>query len=249
MLYLIGIGLSDEKDITVKGLEAVKSSEFIYIENYTSALQIDFDKLTEFYGKKVIPANRDLVENTTEIIDNAKEDNVSFCVIGDALSATTHTDLITRAKEKNINVKIIHNASVLTAVSETGLQLYKFGKVTSMPFFLPNYEPKAPYEILRQNRLAGAHTLVLLDLSPKDNEYLTIKKALEQFEIIESKEKLGLISEKIIACARLGCNNQKIVYDTKDKLKDLDFGRPPYCLVFPGSLHFAEEEFLNFISK
>ena len=39
-LYLIGLGLNDEKDITVKGLEAIKNCESVYLENYTSVLQI-----------------------------------------------------------------------------------------------------------------------------------------------------------------------------------------------------------------
>ena len=38
-LYLIGVGLGDEKDITVRGLEYVKSCEEVYLENYTSFLQ------------------------------------------------------------------------------------------------------------------------------------------------------------------------------------------------------------------
>ncbi len=45
MLYIIGLGLSDEKDITVKGLEAVKSCERIYLEAYTSILMIEKEKL------------------------------------------------------------------------------------------------------------------------------------------------------------------------------------------------------------
>ena len=39
MLYLIGLGLGDEKDITVKGLEIIKQKcEKVYLENYTSIL-------------------------------------------------------------------------------------------------------------------------------------------------------------------------------------------------------------------
>lgn len=38
MLYVIGLGLGDVKDITVKGLEIVKSCEFVYLEAYTSVL-------------------------------------------------------------------------------------------------------------------------------------------------------------------------------------------------------------------
>lgn len=45
VLYLIGLGLADEKDITVKGLEAVKKSTRVYLEAYTSILMVDKEKL------------------------------------------------------------------------------------------------------------------------------------------------------------------------------------------------------------
>lgn len=38
MLYVIGLGLGDVKDITVKGLEIVKRCDLIYLESYTSIL-------------------------------------------------------------------------------------------------------------------------------------------------------------------------------------------------------------------
>ena len=41
MLYLIGLGLSDETDITVKGLEIVKKCSRVYLEAYTSILLVD----------------------------------------------------------------------------------------------------------------------------------------------------------------------------------------------------------------
>ena len=51
MLYLIGLGLGNEKDITVNGLKAVKECDVVYLENYTSKLQCDLSKLEELYGK------------------------------------------------------------------------------------------------------------------------------------------------------------------------------------------------------
>ena len=59
MFYLIGLGLCDEKDITVRGLEVctciriynsltmkvIKHCERVYLEAYTSVLMIDKDKL------------------------------------------------------------------------------------------------------------------------------------------------------------------------------------------------------------
>lgn len=45
MLYLVGLGLGDCKDITVKGLEAVRSSSKIYLEEYTSILTVGLKEL------------------------------------------------------------------------------------------------------------------------------------------------------------------------------------------------------------
>lgn len=38
MFYVIGLGLGDAKDITVKGLEIVRKCDKIYLESYTSIL-------------------------------------------------------------------------------------------------------------------------------------------------------------------------------------------------------------------
>ena len=38
MLTFVGLGLYDEKDISVKGLEAVKNADLVYAEFYTSHL-------------------------------------------------------------------------------------------------------------------------------------------------------------------------------------------------------------------
>ncbi len=45
MLYLVGLGLADETDITVKGLEIVKKADRVYLEAYTSILLVDRQKL------------------------------------------------------------------------------------------------------------------------------------------------------------------------------------------------------------
>lgn len=38
MFYIIGLGLGDPKDVTVKGLEIIKKCERVYLESYTSIL-------------------------------------------------------------------------------------------------------------------------------------------------------------------------------------------------------------------
>ena len=63
---MIGLGLSDEKDITIKGLEAVKSSAHVYLEMYTAILMISNERLSQFFGKEVVGADREFVESGCE---------------------------------------------------------------------------------------------------------------------------------------------------------------------------------------
>ncbi|KAI5289563.1 diphthine synthase [Ascosphaera atra] len=84
MLHLIGLGLADEKDITVRGLEIVKKAERVYLEAYTSILLVDKTKLEAFYGREVILADRELVETgSDEILEGATEKDIAFLVVGD----------------------------------------------------------------------------------------------------------------------------------------------------------------------
>ena len=66
-LYMIGLGLDNEKDITLKGFEAVKKCDYLFLEDYTSKLNVSYEKLEELYGKKIIPANRETVEKKSAI--------------------------------------------------------------------------------------------------------------------------------------------------------------------------------------
>ena len=58
MLYLIGLGLGDEKDITVNGLEAVRKCAKVFLEAYTSVLGVNRARLERFYGRPVTSAIR-----------------------------------------------------------------------------------------------------------------------------------------------------------------------------------------------
>lgn len=46
MLYLVGLGLGDAEDITVKGLEAVRRCRRVYLEAYTSVLTVGKEALS-----------------------------------------------------------------------------------------------------------------------------------------------------------------------------------------------------------
>ncbi|MBI4152622.1 diphthine synthase [Candidatus Woesearchaeota archaeon] len=247
-LYLIGLGLGTEKDITLRGLEAVKQSDLVYFEDYTSLLQCSFEDLEKFYEKKIIRADRNQSEQgITKILEQAKTKNVSFLVVGDPLSATTHVEIIKQAHDLNIKLEIIPNASVLTAVGLTGLQLYKFGKTTSIPFPEGHPHLETPYNVIKENQALGLHTLCLLDLKPEQNKFMTVPEAMIILENIEQRKQEKIIHDDllVVGCARLGSKDQIIKSGTAKELKSVDFGKPPHCLIIPGKLHFTEEEMLR----
>lgn len=246
-LYIIGIGLSDEKDITVKGLEIAKKADFVYLESYTSILQCPVSKLEKLYGRKIILADRDLVEKKAdEMLQKAEKKDVAFLVVGDPMSATTHIDLMLRAKEKGIEVKVMHNASILTAVGITGLQLYKFGKVTSIPF-PENVKAETPYNVLKANKENRMHTLILLDIDVERNKFMTVNEAIKILLEIEERKKEGIFTKDAfcIGCARLGSEDFFIRAGKAGELMEIDFGKPPHCLIVPSEMHFMEEEALK----
>ena len=166
MFYLIGLGLGDEKDISLKGLEAIKSSSKVYLEHYTSLLGVDPDRLSNFYGKQVILADREMVESEADrLLENANNDDVSFLVVGDPFGATTHSDIVLRARQKDIKVKVIHNASIMNAIGCIGLALYSYGISVSIVFFTETWKPDSWYSKIADNRSRGLHTLCLLGTS------------------------------------------------------------------------------------
>lgn len=172
-LFVIGLGLFDEKDITLRALEAVKSSERVYLEAYTSILMVEDyqERLEKLYGKPVTLAHRETVElESDSILSTASSANVSFLVVGDPLSATTHTDLILRAHAATpkVPVRIIHNASIMTAIASSGLQAYNFGQTVSVPFWTEEWKPDSWLERIRENMDRGNHTLVLGDIKVRE---------------------------------------------------------------------------------
>lgn len=169
VLYVIGLGLGDEKDITVRGLEAARKCKRLYLEFYTSILGIDTSRLQAFYEVPVILADRNMVETEAEMIySEAIADDIGFLVVGDPLCATTHTDLILRAKDQGVTVEVIHNASVMGAVASCGLQLYQFGYTVSIPLFEGSWRPSSFYDRIKYNNFGGMHTLCLLDIKVCD---------------------------------------------------------------------------------
>jgi diphthine synthase len=187
-----------------------------------------------------------MVEKNPEktILKDAKEKNVAFLVVGDPFGATTHMDLLLRARKAGIKTQIIHNASIISAVGVTGLQGYKFGKTTSIPFPEKGFEPETPYDVIKENQKICLHTLLLLDLRPKENKFMTVNDAISILLKIEMRrnEKVFTNSTFCIGCAKIGSLDQKIKAGKASELLKFNFGPGMHCLIVPGKMHFAEEE-------
>jgi diphthine synthase len=235
MLYIIGLGL-DKKGISQQGLEAVRRCKKIYLENYTVDFPYTSHELEEVIGKDVVSVGRDFVEGL-EFVDEAAKKDVALLVYGSPLTATTHITVVDECKASGVKCKVIYAASVFDAVAETGLQLYKFGKVASMPAWKFNYSPDSFMEIVKDNQGVKAHSLILIDIG------LDITAALSQLKKACANHKIKL--KKIILCQALGTSKSKIFYKTLKELEDFTSVRKPYCLIIPGDLHFVEAEVLK----
>jgi diphthine synthase len=185
--------------------------------------------------------------------------------------ATTHTDLVLRARALQIPVSAVPNASIMSAIGATGLQLYNFGQTVSMVFFTDTWKPASFYDRIRENRDIGLHTLVLLDIKVKEQSlenmargrkiyepprYMTVGQCatqmlqIEQIKKEEGEGNEGVYNEESLAigCARVGGKTEKFVSGTLKQLCEMDeeLGGPLHSLVLLGRrTHELESEYVR----
>lgn len=231
MLYLIGLGLN-EKGFSKEALEAVKLAKKVYLENYTVELPYSVKELEKEMEVEIHSVDRSFVEDTKNILHEASKKDTALLVYGNPLMATTHIILLEDAINADVKTKIIHAASIFDAVSESGLQMYKFGKTAS----IPEFSADSYIEIIKENNKIKAHTLILIDIG------MNFKEALKRLEKDCKENKFPL--KEIVVCSRLGTNDKKIVFGSIEDLENLSV-KPPFCFIIPGELHFVEESVLE----
>jgi diphthine synthase len=242
------LGLHDEKGISLQGVEECKGADSIFLELYTNMLPgFSAKRFEKLLGKKVqfISRNDLEEEDGVVVLSAAEKGKTVFLVPGDPLIATTHVTLRIAAKKRGIETRVVHGASIISAViGLSGLQNYKFGKTVTIPF--PENFSETPYNVIKQNKLLGLHTLCLLDLTVDRERFLTINEALTLLSKTERrrKEKIVTPTAIVLGVARAGSKNPTVKAACIKELLKLDFGGPPQSLIFPGELHFMEAEAL-----
>lgn len=210
--------------ISKYGLEVAKRCKKIYLENYTVEFPYETKELEQIIGKKIVDADREKVEGLS-LVDEARKKDVGLLVYGSPLFATTHITLIDECKKSGVKYKVVYAASVFDAVAETGLQLYKFGKIGS----IPEFEADSFLEIVKNNQKIGAHSMLLVDIG------LSFEDALGRLESIK---------DNVVVCSRMGTERSKIVYGSVGDLEGVRV-KAPFCFIVPGKLHFVEQEILE----
>jgi diphthine synthase len=248
-VVFVGLGLHDEFGISLRGLEEVRGADAVFAELYTSLLP-NFSKkrFEKISGKRLnFVSRRELEEENGRIIlETARDGKVVLLVPGDPLVATTHVALRLEAARRGIKTRIVHGASIISAVvGLSGLHNYKFGKSVTIPF-PEETKPLTPYNVIGKNRQLGLHTLCLLDIRAEEKRYLNIREALESLLEIEKEQKKDIVTLDTFAVgiARAGSDAPIVKASTVKELLSYDFGEPPYSLIFPGKLHFMEAEAL-----
>ncbi|TKX86859.1 diphthine synthase [Halorubrum sp. SS5] len=252
MLTFIGLGLYDERSVTVEGREALRAADRVFAEFYTSRLVgADVADLEAYHGVDVEVRDRAGVEQDPEpILEAAAEGDAAFLTAGDTMISTTHTDLRLRAEERGIDTRVIHGVTAQSAASSlTGLQNYRFGKATTLPFPYAHGGDDVPasvVETIEANRERGLHTVVYLDIKvgtgpsgpdPDHEEYMTADVAAELLAE-------GWADELAVAVARAGSPDAVVAADRLSALADREFGDPLHLLVIPGDLHHVEADAL-----
>jgi diphthine synthase len=250
MLTFIGLGLYDEKDVSLRGLEVIRSADRVYIECYTSILAgTDLGKLEALYGRKIYPLKREDIEVNPAWMEDASEKDIVLLTGGDAMVSTTHIDLRLRAAKLGIPTRIIHGASIISAVCGlTGLQNYRFGKSTTIPHPYTRGEKTivshTPYDTIKLNQQNNLHTLLFLDID-KNKGYMSINRGVELLLQVEEERGEEVLSDCLgVGVARAGAPEPVVRADYLENLKKVDFGAPLHILCIPAKLHFIEAEAL-----
>ena len=248
-LVFVGLGLHDERSITLRGMDAIRQADVVFAESYTSILsEGSLSRLESATGKMIQLLDRTAVEDGKTILDACKSSRVVLLVVGDPMMATTHVDLRLRAEMQSGSTEVVHGVSVLTAVpGSLGLQHYKFGRTTSLPFPQEGYSPTSPYDTIAENLSRGLHTLVLLDIDAENSKYMTANEGLHLLQDMERRTSKLIITEATLVCvvARAGSPEACVRAGRISGLVNMDFGPTPHSIVIPGRLHFMEEEALR----
>lgn len=249
-IVFVGLGLYNERDMSLQGVEEARTAETLFVELYTSLMpELIAERLEKLVERRIsLVTRRDLEDDCgKKILKAAQTGKTVLLVPGDPLIATTHVDLRIRAERQGIKTRVVHGASIVSAVMGlSGLQNYKYGRSVTIPFSNQGVVAETPYNVIVENKKRGLHTMCFLDIKVEERRYMTVGEGLQALLGVEKQRRKRVVTSDTIAVgiARAGSNEPIVKADSVNELLKFDFGAPPHSLVFPGGLHFMEAEAL-----
>ncbi|XP_059995482.1 diphthine methyl ester synthase isoform X3 [Lagenorhynchus albirostris] len=223
MLYMIGLGLGDAKDITVKGLEVLRRCSRVYLEAYTSVLTVGKEVLLYRFGETVSVVFWTDTWRPESFFDKVKKNRQNgmhtLCLLvwkwlG---SLSLYTKLVVLIElQKGWAAFVSRDIKVKEQSLEN---LIKGRKIYEPPHYMSvNQAAQQLLEIVQNQRIRG-----------------------EEPAVTEETLCVGL--------ARVGAEDQKIAAGTLQQMCTVDLGGPLHSLIITGgSLHPLEMEMLSLFS-
>jgi diphthine synthase len=243
------VGPLGAEGLAPAAVAAVRAAAAVFVDDYTAAVPAaTLAFLESARGGPLERLGRARLEEGGEVLRAAKEPGgAALVVAGDPMAATTHVSLRIAAVRAGIPVRILFAPSIThTAFSEAGLQHYKAGRTVSIPYPQKGFAPTSPLERIGENRAAGLHTLVLLDLKVEEGRYMTAPEGLEALLEMASRAPHAKLGPGTLAVAveRAGESDARARAGSIERLLTMRYGPPMHCLILPGALHFEEREAL-----
>jgi len=249
MFYLIGIGLKPAH-LTEEARQAIEKCSHIFLDIYTSDYsEGKVEELKQLVGKPVVELDRKGIEEGFEVVlkeAKASSESVALLVFGNALSATTHVQLLLDAKRQGIAAKVIAGISVFDFLAVSGLDQYRFGRTCTIVAPKENYAPESFYGVIEANFARGMHTLCLLDIDAETNYKMTVAEALAILQKIEKKKGKDVLQKAtLVGLYALGSEKQLVKTAPLNILLRSSFALFPQSLVVAASLTEKEQEALE----
>ncbi|MDV3277667.1 MAG: diphthine synthase [Nitrososphaerales archaeon] len=243
-LTFVGLGLGP-KGVSLEGLVELRTADEVFLEYYTTphdpALVGELERQS---GRHLTIVDRAFVEDGRSLLAAAKSRKVVLAVPGDPMIATTHAELRVRAIRAGIEARVVHGVTIASAAaSASGLHSYKFSRTVTITRESVKRLSQA-YQILHENLLEGAHTLLLLEFDVERGEGVTPNEAIRGLLAAEADFKRAVVSTSCFALvlSRVGRVDASSRAGTLAELEGFDYLQPPHSVIIPGKLHFTEVE-------
>lgn len=252
-LYLVGMGLS-YKYLTLEALEAIAKADRVFVDTYTG--QVDLEGLEKVLAKSFVKVSRrELEEGSGRVILELLEEGkrVVLLVPGDPLVATTHVTLLLEAHARGFGFHVIPGVSIVpTALSMSGLMVYKMGKIATVVYPKDGIVYEYAYDVIKANDSLNLHTLLLLEYDGEKGIAMRASEAIEILKSIEETRREGVIRDDrlVSVVASLGYPDFIVCVGELKRILMLKVEVVPQTLVFASPrLHPIEVEMMKVVSS